>query len=80
MDRCEYIDLHNELVPYRKAWDLQKAILQEKKGLIERNEECCDTLIILQHHPVYTLGTGSSEEFLNFDISSAPFDIVRTCK
>lgn len=65
-------------MPYREAWDLQKAILREKKAFIERNEECCDTLIVVQHNPVYTLGTGSSEEFLNFDINNAPLDIVRT--
>ncbi|KAL8160225.1 hypothetical protein V2J09_001762 [Rumex salicifolius] len=76
--QCEYIDLHNELVPYREAWDLQKSILGEKKALIEKNEECHDSLIVLQHNPVYTLGTGSSEEFLNFDIRNTPFDIVRT--
>lgn len=46
--------------------------------MIERNEECHDTLIILQHHPVYTLGTGSSEEFLNFNVKDPPHDVIRT--
>lgn len=46
--------------------------------LIERKQDCPDTLIILQHHPVYTLGTGSSEEYLNFDIKNAPHDVYRT--
>ncbi|GAB4833552.1 Octanoyltransferase LIP2p2, chloroplastic [Ancistrocladus abbreviatus] len=76
--RCEYIDLHNELVPYHKAWDLQKAIVKEKKALIERNQECLDTLIILQHHPVFTLGTGSSKQYLNFDMNDPRYDVVRT--
>ncbi|KAK3038169.1 hypothetical protein RJ639_029623 [Escallonia herrerae] len=31
------------------------------------------SLIILQHHPVYTLGTASSETNLNFDINNAPY-------
>ncbi|KAJ8451483.1 hypothetical protein Cgig2_017874 [Carnegiea gigantea] len=76
--RCEYVDLHNVLVPYAKGLALQKAIVREKKALIERNEECPDTLIVLQHPPVYTLGTGSSEEYLNFDVNNPPYDVVRT--
>ncbi|KAE8675289.1 Detected protein of unknown function [Hibiscus syriacus] len=37
-----------------------------------------DSLIILQHNPVYTIGTGSSEKYLNFDIKEAPFDVYPT--
>lgn len=76
--RCDYIDLHDELVPYGKAWALQKAIVKEKKVLIEENVECPDTVIVLQHLPVYTLGTGSSEMFLKFDVNNPPYDIFRT--
>nr|XP_023900330.1 putative lipoyltransferase-like protein, chloroplastic [Quercus suber]POF20638.1 putative lipoyltransferase-like protein, chloroplastic [Quercus suber] len=75
---CECFNLYKELVPYDKAWDWQKQIVKEKKALIEKNQDCQDTLIILQHHPVYTLGTGSSEEYLNFDIKDAPYDVYRT--
>lgn len=76
--RCECFDLHKELVPYGEAWSWQKSIVRGKKALLERNEECPDTLIVLQHHPVYTMGTGSSEEFLNFNVRNAPYDIYRT--
>uniref|UniRef100_A0A7N2LC37 BPL/LPL catalytic domain-containing protein n=1 Tax=Quercus lobata TaxID=97700 RepID=A0A7N2LC37_QUELO len=75
---CECFNLYKELVPYDKAWDWQKQIVKEKKALVEKNQDCQDTLIILQHHPVYTLGTASSEEYLNFDIKDAPYDIYRT--
>lgn len=70
--------MHGELVPYAKSWSWQKSIVKERKELIRQNEDFSDTLIILQHRPVYTLGTGSSEEFLSFDIENAPFDIYRT--
>lgn len=76
--RCDFYDLHKELVPYAEAWSWQKAIVRERRALCERNEDFSDSLIILQHHPVYTLGTGSSEEFLNFDVNNAPFDLYRT--
>ncbi|KAL9239455.1 hypothetical protein vseg_013775 [Gypsophila vaccaria] len=78
LKRCDYIDFHNELVPYEQAWALQKALVKEKKVLLEKNVECPDTLIVLQHLPVYTLGTGSSEKFLNFDVNNPPYDVFRT--
>lgn len=46
--------------------------------MIDKNQECSDSLIILQHPSVYTMGTGSSENYLNFDIKNAPFDVYRT--
>lgn len=46
--------------------------------MIDKDEDYSDTLIILQHHPVYTLGTASMEKYLNFDIQNAPFDLYRT--
>ncbi|KAL5710437.1 lipoyl(octanoyl) transferase [Ranunculus cassubicifolius] len=76
--RCECIDLHKELIPYKKAWDWQKLILKKRHNFIELDEDFSDTLITLQHHPVYTLGTASSEEYLNFDRKNAPYEIFRT--
>lgn len=75
---CDCYDMYKELVPYAKAWSWQKSIVDERKAQIERNEDLADTLIILQHQPVYTLGTGSSEENLHFDIKNAPFELYRT--
>lgn len=70
--------MHQELVPYAEAWSWQKDIVKKKKVLIEKGEDCSDTLIILQHQPVYTLGAGGSEGYLNFDRKNAPFDVYRT--
>ncbi|KAI4316773.1 hypothetical protein L6164_024718 [Bauhinia variegata] len=75
---CELFDLHEEQVPYQMAWTWQKEIVREKIAQIKKEGDCTDTLIVLQHPPVYTLGTASSEEHLNFDIKDAPFDIYRT--
>ncbi|KAG7594373.1 Octanoyltransferase [Arabidopsis thaliana x Arabidopsis arenosa] len=76
--KCECFDLYDQLVPYKKAWSWQKTIVNEKIAMIDRNQECPDTVILLQHPPVYTMGTGSSEDYLNFDIKNAPFDVYRT--
>ncbi|XP_009766151.1 octanoyltransferase LIP2p, chloroplastic [Nicotiana tabacum] len=75
---CDCYDMYKELVPYANAWSWQKAIVDKRKAQIERNEDLADTLIVLQHQPVYTLGTGSSEENLHFDIKNAPFELYRT--
>ncbi|XP_028783167.1 octanoyltransferase LIP2p, chloroplastic [Neltuma alba] len=75
---CELIDLHRQQIPYEVAWSMQKELVREKKAQIEEEGECTDTIIVLQHPPVYTLGTGSSEDNLNFDFDNAPFDIYRT--
>lgn len=76
--RCDLYDLHKELVPYAEAWSWQKAIVKERKALNESDEDFADTVITLQHNPVYTLGTGSSEQFLKFDVNNGPFDLYRT--
>ncbi|KAL1214175.1 Octanoyltransferase LIP2p2 [Cardamine amara subsp. amara] len=76
--KCECFDLYDQLVPYKKAWSWQKNILNKKKSILDRNQECSDTVIILQHPSVYTMGTKSSENYLNFDIKNAPFDVYRT--
>lgn len=70
--------MYKELVPYAKAWSWQKTIVDERKAQIERDEDLADTLIVLQHQPVYTLGTGSSEENILFDVKNAPFELYRT--
>lgn len=70
--------MHKELVPYAEAWSWQNAIVEKKKALSEKNEDLADYLIIMQHHPVYTLGAGSSDEYLKFDVKNAPFDLYRT--
>lgn len=76
--RCDLFDLHQELIPYDVAWSWQKNIVREKKSQIINEGDCSDTLIILQHPSVYTLGTASTHHNLNFDIQNPPFPIYRT--
>jgi lipoyl(octanoyl) transferase len=55
------------LVPYAKAWDLQRELVRLRK-----NDEAPDTLVLLEHPPVYTVGRaaknasnlGAGEEYL----------------
>lgn len=75
---CKLLDFHQKLIPYEVAWSLQKDIVREKKSQVEKEGDCTDTLIVLQHPSVFTLGTASSHENLNFDINDPPFHIHRT--
>ncbi|TVU49326.1 hypothetical protein EJB05_00634 [Eragrostis curvula] len=75
--RCDCFDLHQQIVPYADSWAWQQSIVKRRKGLVDRDEDCSDTLIALQHSPVYTLGTDSGEEYLHFNVQDAPFEIHR---
>ena len=59
---------------YKAVWDLQKEMQQQRiKGEIE------DTLILVEHYPVYTLGKNANEDHLlqNRDESVDVFKIER---
>ena len=61
------------LVPFALAWAWQQAQVQFRKS--EPNQP--DALMLLEHPPVYTLGQGSSLDFLNFDPEASPYELHR---
>ena len=66
--------LHNcEEIDYKTAWIWQKSLQQERIN----NPDLSDALVILEHPPVYTLGTGSSLEFLKFDHLETEYELYR---
>ena len=54
------------IVPYQQAWLAQKSLVAERIA----DPDLDDTLILLEHPPVYTLGTVASTDFLKFDYSN----------
>jgi lipoyl(octanoyl) transferase len=60
-------------IDYQTAWIWQKSLQQERIADPERS----DALVILEHPPVYTLGTGSSLEFLKFDHLTTEYELYR---
>ena len=71
--------LDEGLVPFHEAWDLQKSILNAQMARINSQTtsdqfvdrridragvDGTDTVMILQHEAVYTLGTASDENFI----------------
>ncbi|PUZ67724.1 hypothetical protein GQ55_3G458000 [Panicum hallii var. hallii] len=75
LDRCECFDLHQQIVPYAEAYAWQKSVVKRRIGLLDSGEDHSDTLIALQHPPVYTLGSDSKKEYLHFHKEDAPFEV-----
>lgn len=72
MRRCY---LKNQgVIPYEEAWEQQRSLIDQR---IE-NPELDDVLILLEHPPVYTLGTGATENYLKFDPNNSSVPLYRT--
>ena len=61
------------IVKYTRVWSQQRSLVAERIT----NPELNDVLILLEHPPVYTLGTGSTLDFLKFDPHAAEFEVHR---
>lgn len=53
-------------IPYLTAWQWQKDLVEARK----QDESLSDVLLLVEHPPVYTLGQGSSLEFLKFELDT----------
>ncbi|HEY9662734.1 MAG TPA: lipoyl(octanoyl) transferase LipB, partial [Allocoleopsis sp.] len=60
-------------VPYELAWTQQRSMVAARRT----NPDLDDVLLLLEHPPVYTLGQGSSEEFIKFNLDHAPYPVFR---
>jgi lipoyl(octanoyl) transferase len=61
------------IIDYQTAWAWQKSLQQERINDPDRS----DVLILLEHPPVYTLGTGASLESLKFDPAQSEYELHR---
>ena len=53
-------------IPYLTAWQWQKQLVAERKQAKREGQDLPDVLLLVEHPAVYTLGQGSSLEFLKF--------------
>ena len=72
--QCRLVNLGVE--PYQIAWDLQRSLVAERKAHLN-SPDLADVLILLEHPPVYTLGQGSTTNFLKFDPVHTEHQLVR---
>jgi lipoyl(octanoyl) transferase len=61
------------LVPYLTAWKEQQNLVAQRLN----NPELEDLLLLLEHPPVYTLGTGANVDFVKFDPEQGSREIHR---
>jgi lipoyl(octanoyl) transferase len=54
-------------IPYLTAWQWQKDLVDERKQARRAGKELPDALLLVEHPAVYTIGQGSSLEFLKFN-------------
>jgi lipoyl(octanoyl) transferase len=64
---------HEGVVPYQVAWEWQQSVVARKKA----HPGTRDALMLLEHPPVYTLGQGSTTDFLKFDPGDTRYEICR---
>lgn len=61
------------LVPYLLAWEYQRFLVAQRLQV----PSLPDVLLLLEHPPTYTLGTGASLEFLKFDPAETGWEVHR---
>lgn len=73
----ELVNLYDRVVPYTAALEWQRQLLSERVAARRESQPAPpDTLLLMQHPPVLTLGTAST--LANLRTSSPPFDLIRT--
>ncbi|MGK7890666.1 MAG: lipoyl(octanoyl) transferase LipB [Leptolyngbyaceae cyanobacterium] len=60
-------------VPFEQAWAWQRSLVAQRR----HNSDLADVLLLLEHPPVYTLGQGSSLEFLKRDPKQMRAEVCR---
>ena len=61
-------------IPYGRAWHWQQQLVAQRR----ETPNLPDALLLLEHPPVYTLGQGSTPDFLKFDPAHSEVELYRT--
>ncbi|GJM95274.1 hypothetical protein PR202_ga11987 [Eleusine coracana subsp. coracana] len=78
LHRCDFFHLHKQVVLYADSLAWQESIFAGKKRLVDADEDHADTLIALQHAPVYTLGRATNvKKDVLFDLDDPPCEVHR---
>ncbi|MDJ0600140.1 MAG: lipoyl(octanoyl) transferase LipB [Crocosphaera sp.] len=62
------------MMPYEGAWEMQRSLVNQRL----QDPSLDDTLLLLEHPPVYTLGTGSDTKFIKLDLQQSTIPVYRT--
>jgi lipoyl(octanoyl) transferase len=67
MRRTCFLYKCDRAIPYLTAWQWQRQLVEERKAARREGFDLPDVLLLVEHPAVYTLGQGSSLEFLKFN-------------
>ncbi len=74
LEKTRYLRIEDYgLIDYKIAWDKQKLRVKERL----ENGQLPDILMLVEHPPVYTLGTGANPDFVKFDLNNNPYEVYR---
>ena len=73
MNSRECLIIDQGVVPYTTAWRWQHSLVAQRL----ENPDLPDVLLLLEHPPVYTLGTGASSKNLKFDPTTTNYQVHR---
>jgi lipoyl(octanoyl) transferase len=68
-----YLYQSDRPIPYLEAWQWQKDLMRARI----QDSELPDVLLLVEHPPVYTLGQGSSLEFIKFALDDPAIECHR---
>jgi len=61
------------ITPYSLAWSHQRSLVEARIA----NPDLPDVLLLLEHPPVYTLGSGSDIKFIKFNLDKTDKEVYR---
>ena len=77
--KCKVFNLAvGKLTDYQSAWKCQKALSERSNELYKKNQTVTDTLLLVQHPSIYTLGRGATPDNIKFKVDErCPHQVVR---
>lgn len=68
--RCKvYNFAQGALTDYQTAWRMQKALAEHSNKMYKSNQPHPDSLLIVQHPSIYTLGRGATPDNIKFKVN-----------
>lgn len=78
--KCNLYNLSSSgrLVDYETAWKFQKALAERAYQQYKAGSDSADSILLVQHPSVYTLGRGSTPDNIKFRVmENSPHKVVR---
>jgi lipoyl(octanoyl) transferase len=75
--KCNIFNLSYKLTDYATSWQYQKVLMEHIHMMRKLNNSVNNSLLIVQHPSVYTLGRGATTANIKFDIKTSIHSVMR---